>query len=336
MRRLVPVALLASLLAAAPVARGADGAPSPGAVESARHHFTRGIGFYQGGDFASALVEFRAAYDAAPNYRVLFNVSRTCESLGDYTCAVSNMKRFLAEGRDLTHARRAQGEADVKRLEGHVATLTLDVSEPGASLTATSDRVVDLGSSPLAEPVTLNGGSWTLKATKAGFDDAQETVSVAGGDRRAVKLVLSPHQGGVASVGPPAPVPVAPPSSAESSPSPSASAPHTVFWIGIAGAGALAVGATVTGILAVGAHSDYASAVGRFGATSSEIESDRSKTRDLALATDILGGAAIGVAAATIALRLWGPGSHAAAETGVSVAPAVGRGTAGLSITTRF
>ena len=58
----------------------------------------------------------------------------------------------------------------------------------------------------------------------------------------------------------------------------------------------------VTGILALGAHSDAETKLGTRGVKAADIEAAHSKTATLALVTDVLGGAAIVMGGVTIVL----------------------------------
>ena len=68
---LVPLLLCSFLAAAAPVrfARADDATTQA----EARAHFSRGVEFYKEGDYRTALIEFKRAYEVLPNYKVLYN-----------------------------------------------------------------------------------------------------------------------------------------------------------------------------------------------------------------------------------------------------------------------
>jgi hypothetical protein len=284
---------------------GADtNAPAaPAAVAEARKHFQRGIAFYKDTDFRSALVEFQEAYRISPSYKILFNIAQTQEELGDFAAALVSLRAYAEQGgNDLDRARRAQVDADEKRLEAHVATVTIEVNEPDAELSADADKHVVLGKSPLPAPVLLNGGAWTFHAKKAGFAVADSSLSLAGGDRAKLSLTLTPEAAAqpppppppVATIAPPPPrLPVAPPPRERSS-------SMTPVYVSGGLTLALAAGATVTGVVALNAKSDYDKALDQVGEPGAS--SARSKTRTFALATDILGGAAIAGAVVTVIL----------------------------------
>jgi hypothetical protein len=78
------------------------------------------------------------------------------------------------------------------------------------------------------------------------------------------------------------------------------------MWVSLGVTGALTAGAVVTGVLALGAHSDAQTKLGTLGVKASDVEAAHSKTVTLAAVTDALGGAAIVMAGVTIALGVTG------------------------------
>jgi hypothetical protein len=88
-------------------------------------------------------------------------------------------------------------------------------------------------------------------------------------------------------------------------------------------------GATVTGLLAVSAHDKLETKLAQRGATHDAIEDDRSKTKTLALTTDVLGGLAIvGVGLTTYFGLTHRSGADAAKGTAVQLR--LGPGSAAL------
>ncbi len=320
--RAVATALTLTLACAAFPARAAT--PSAAEVRDARQHFQRGVKFYQDGDFRSALVEFQEAYRISPNYRLLFNIGQTFEELGDFAGALRALRDYKAEGGgELTKARRAEVEKDLARLEGHVARLEVTVSEADADVSADGERRVDLGKSPIARAVLLNGGDWTIRARKAGFDAAEARVTVAGGDEKRVSLTLVPVAPPAAA--PPAalPAPVASDAPAPLAPMPSPPpASRTAAWVSLAVAGTLGAATGVAGFVALGQKSKLDATLDRFGATNDEIASARSKMRTWALTTDVLGGATLVAAAVTVVLFVIRPPERRSARG--TLAPYVG------------
>lgn len=306
--------------------------PTPAQLGEARGHFNRGVKFYKDADYRSALVEFQEAYRIAPNARILFNIGQTYDELQDFAGAVKAFRDYLAgAGASINKARRAEVEKDLRRLEAHVATVDIAVSEAGADVVAEGDRRIDLGKSPLPAPALLNGGTWTIVASKPGFERAEEHLTAAGGDAKKVVLKMAPSQEPVAMV---APVPVV--VAAPLPPPPRRTL--TPVWIGLALTGGLAAGAGVTGVLTLGAKRDYDAELNRLPGDASAVASARSHARTLALVTDVLGGAAVASAVVTLILYVNASGGAPRASTAATpprptFTPFVGLSSAGAVAT---
>jgi hypothetical protein len=323
MRFLRPIGIVLTIALIAPGARADTPAAAPAtAVDEGRLHFQRGVTFYKDGDYRSALVEFQEAYRVAPNYRLMFNIGKTFAELQDFAGAVVAFRQYLGEGgTEISAARRTEVESDLHRLVGHVASLEIIVNEPEATLTAEGDRRIELGTSPRAQPVLLNSGTWTISARKSGFAVAEERVVVGGGDRKTVRLTLASTVA-PAFVDTPAPREAPEPDVPRPTAVPQLERSMTPVYAGAAVTMTLAVAAGVTGILAVRAKSDYDTALAHFGSMPADVSGARTRTRTLALATDVLGGAALAgaiVTAVLYALRPPGPKANAPAANAATL-----------------
>jgi hypothetical protein len=320
---MVPIAVL---LAAGPSRTGlADttgaAAPDPhtsNPVEEARGRFRRGVKFYNDGDYRSALVEFQEAYRISPNFKVQYNIGQTFEELQDFAGAVSAFQAYLDAGAgELTKARREVVAAELKQLEGHVAHLEVESVESGADVVAEGERRVVLGTTPLSGAVLLNSGTWDVTARKEGFEPHTERIIVSGGDHK--KLVLDLKR-----PAPEAPLivrtePLSAPPPPPPAPAPAPRRSMTPVWIGIGATGALAVGATVTGVLALNAKSDYDSKLATFGVSSGDISQASSRAKTLALASDVFTGGAVAGAVVTTILLLTGGPAKKPATSGIDL-----------------
>jgi hypothetical protein len=83
--------------------------------------------------------------------------------------------------------------------------------------------------------------------------------------------------------------------------------PKPVFWAGWATTAALAAGATFTGFQAMSAHHDYQETYGAIGTSRAELDQLDARATGWSVATDVLGGAAIVVAAYSIYVTLRAP-----------------------------
>src|SRR5205823_3161495 len=67
-------------------------------MDEGRKHFQAGVQFYKEGDFRAALIEFKRAYESAPNYKVLYNLGQTNLELQDYAQALTSFQKYLTDG----------------------------------------------------------------------------------------------------------------------------------------------------------------------------------------------------------------------------------------------
>lgn len=274
-------------------------------VAEGRAHFSRGVEYYKDGDFRNAMVEFKRAYEFAPNYKILYNLGQTGQELQDYAFALKSLEQYLTDGGNEIRAdRRAEVSATVRKLKLRVAEVTVNTTTPDADVFVDD---VPAGRTPLSSPLVVSAGHRKITVSK-GSMNATRVVDVAGGERAEISLELTERAA-------PASEPVTSESTREANsatsdtaanvsqpPSPASAStetePHSekggsAVWIGVAVTGALAVAAGVTGTLAVMAKHDFDSTMDRYPITPDNVSDARNKTRRLALVTDILGGAAI-------------------------------------------
>ncbi len=156
----------------------------------ARGHWDAGIALAQRKNWDGARTSFKAAYDMSKNPRVLFNVAVAEKELGRYAAALETFKRELAEGKgQLTPEEEANVKAAIGGLEKFVAELTINVSEKDAEVFVDNDKI---DSSKLPGPLTVQVGERRVRAVKAGFAEASESVQLAGGGKGTVTLKLQP------------------------------------------------------------------------------------------------------------------------------------------------
>ncbi len=151
-------------------------------------------------------------------------------------------------------------------------------SVPGAEI------VVDdlpVGVSPLADPVVVNAGRRKLSAKASGYTPAQRVVDVAAtSSRRRRWRSTFPKIDAERAPG--------------QEPPPPKGGPSLVAWVTLSVTGAGVVAAVVTGAIAVSAHSTQEHDLGTFPGNAQSIADAQSRTRTLAVTTDVL----IGITAA--------------------------------------
>jgi hypothetical protein len=188
------IAVLTASLLFAPVVAYAEGptagtAPPAAQVQQAREHFQRGVKLYEEEDYRASLIEFKRAYELAPNWAVLYNVGQSHYQLREYASALATMERYVAEGgAQIPPDRRAQVDREMAELRGRVAHVTLQVNVPDADITVDD---VSVGKSPLPRAEVMSAGRHKIAATKAGYTTTAKTVDIAGGDTLSIPLELA-------------------------------------------------------------------------------------------------------------------------------------------------
>ncbi|HVJ91364.1 MAG TPA: PEGA domain-containing protein [Labilithrix sp.] len=309
-RGLLPVVAVVTLTAANALAAEPDKA----AQEAGRAHFDRAVELYRESDFRGAIIEFRRAYNVAPNYRVLYNIGQTCLELHDYSCAIQAFEKYMGEGgEEIPAERRAQTEQHIARLATLVARVTVTVNRPGADVLLDD---VSVGKSPLSSPLVVGSGHHRITATLSPHSPATKAIDVAAGDRIDVALELADVAPATPAVAAPVLVPVALPVVHRPS--------RVPVWIGLAFTAVATASAVTFGVLSLSADSNLDSKTDTQGLTKSSLESAQDRLRTMSLATDISIGAAVVGAIATTVLYVT---THPSKEPVVRAGPTALSGT---------
>ncbi|HRI72204.1 MAG TPA: PEGA domain-containing protein, partial [Polyangium sp.] len=188
---LLPASVFAQQPAgSAPPAAAAE--PTKEAKEEASRRFQRGRELFNEGDYRTALVEFRRAYELAPNYVVLYNIGNVQFQLSDYAGALDSFEKYLAQGgANIDPKRKADVDKDIEKLRSRVARVEISTSVPDADVTIDD---LPIGKTPFGKSIVLNPGRHRIVAVKEGRVTASQTVDVASGDTPSVKLDLPEKQ----------------------------------------------------------------------------------------------------------------------------------------------
>lgn len=302
------------------------------ARKEASEHFRRGVGLYRDADYVAALVEFKRAYELAPNYRVLYNLGQTSRELKDYASALTAYQRYLDEGgKKIGRGRRQEVEKAVDDLLDRVGKLTITTNVEGAEIQI-DDEVV--GVTPLAEPVVVNIGKRRVGASLDGHVPARRVVEVAGRDALDVDLNLVPLDD---DKDVPLPTPTPQPVGEEESDFPVAG----VVGLGVTGLCGITTG--VLGGLALSAKGEWDDALNTFPGDPQTIDDAESKTSSFAIATDVMLGVTAAAAVTTVVLFIVDPAADTddasdpdEEDIDLSLRPSLSPSEAGLSLLGRF
>jgi hypothetical protein len=251
--------------------------PASPDLEKARAHFLQGVQFYNAGDFKLSLIEFRRSYEMSKNYRILYNIGQVNQQLGNYTNALRALEGYLQKGgHEIEDARSAEVAANISLLSKRVAHIRVISNVP------TPEILVDgfpVEASNEGAAITVDPGDHRLDLRKSGYQPGGTVVALAAGDTTEIRVNL-----------------VRAPQATRLSLAPSAPSPRrdsTWLWLGWTTTAATAVGAGITGVLATTQASELADLRNSSWSTQAQRDNVGRRAKNLALASDVLAGAAV-------------------------------------------
>ncbi|HEY0250648.1 MAG TPA: tetratricopeptide repeat protein, partial [Kofleriaceae bacterium] len=125
-----------------------------------------------------ALVEFRRAYELAPNASVLYNLGQTYYQLQNYASALDSFDRYLAESGD-SPSHKTEVEGAIKVLKTRVGKLAVTTNLPQSEVTVDDELV---GKTPIAAAVSVSVGRRKITALHEGRTPEIRYVDVAAGE----------------------------------------------------------------------------------------------------------------------------------------------------------
>ncbi|MBK7580568.1 MAG: PEGA domain-containing protein [Myxococcales bacterium] len=258
----------------------ADGSKADDQAE-ARTRYKKGLDLYEEGAFDAALTELQRAYDLAPSYKILYNISLVYLQINDHAGALRSFKKYLADGgKKVDQKRRAEIDKEIAKLQTRVASVDVKVNVDGAQVSLDD---LEVGETPLDQPLTVNAGKRKISVSKSGYATVNKVVVVAGGDKSSLTLELrqgsspaTPQTGGVTKPRPSTP----------EKKRPEADSGREIPWLWWGVTGGLATGTAVFGVLALGAQNDL-DAKKKHPASKQSLDDSASKTRTLAIVTDV-------------------------------------------------
>ena len=335
-----------TLFFATAMASAISHAEEPAVSDEARAHFSAGLNYIddpEGPKYEEAYREFKAAYAASPNWKILGNLGTCAFYLERDGEAIEAYKKYLAEGGNkIPKDERTQIEKDLATLKTSLVSVSLTLEPDNAS--ADDERVpsqgahvlnryTDLGASttlgvhPGHHRMTVSAPQrvsevWEFDAEPGATLSKSFTLKPEGGANEAA---VEPEQ-------PSAPLkrPVTEPPPVEEHGTPA------LVYVGLAATGALAAGATATGLVALSKHSRYdqLNDERRYD----EANDAKSTGQTLNIVTDFLIGAAVVAAGGTAYLyfdRKKGPPADQSAAS-VRLSPQVGPSGAWMRVNGTF
>ncbi len=172
--------LIAALVLARPC--GAQ-ETSEGAV-----HFDRGVELFHKGDFEGALVEFRAAYEIEPHYRVRYNIGISLYELHRYLEAKEQLEAYLLEGgAEISEQKSTEIKAVLFEIMNYIGSLDVTCSVEGAEVKVDGEVV---GRTPLEQTLVVDVGEHVVEVSLEGYEPFVEKVSLPGGTTKKINVKL--------------------------------------------------------------------------------------------------------------------------------------------------
>lgn len=277
--RAICLAMIAGLGLHAGIAR-ADAPQPPTSLKDAGKHFQRGVALYTEADYRAALVEFRRAYDTAPNPAVLYNIGQTYYQMQNYAAALITLQRYVSESGPAALHRR-EVEQTLETLQSRVGKVTITTNLAGADIAIDDEPT---GKTPFAEPQLVSIGRRKVTASHPGTPPQTQFVDVAAGDTMQLSFTLNEAVAMAASA-----APLAVRDAAPGRPRPS----NRGVLLGWSATGVLAAGAVTTAVLAFRASTKLKDARESFPVTQTELDGKSSNVKRYAIAADVLTGLAV-------------------------------------------
>ncbi len=161
--------------------------PAQGKTE-AKQRFQKGVKLFKKGNHEGALVEFRAAYDAQPHWKVRYNIGMTLYKLDRYVEADVELQAYLLEGGDSVPEKTlTEVQSILYEIQAYIGTVDVSCDVMGAKIYV--DGVL-AASYPLDQPLRLDVGEYVLELRAEGHDPMSKKVSVPGGKEISVTFTF--------------------------------------------------------------------------------------------------------------------------------------------------
>ena len=264
--------------------------------ERARLHFQAGVSYFEQGRYEDALREWQESYRLSDRHVLLMNISQAQERLFQFDEAVQSIERYLQVGGAEAESRRNTLEARIEALQRQGEAFAARQGSSGTE------------APPPPPPPPANTGTTTPPPTSSG---TTTTPTETGTDGETSTGDGSTTDDTTAEPG----------------------RRRLWSWVALGGTGLFAVGAIITGALALSYRGDLDERC------SSELRCpiDLQETADtghaLAIVTDVFIGLSAAAAVGTVLLFIFEGRNDEEESSTARVVPTLGPGHAGLSVT---
>lgn len=342
LKRHVTCTLAAGLLALSVVA---PGFAQVEISEEAKKQFRIGVALLQdpgGARYEEAYTAFKSAYASSPSWKILSNLALCAMNLERDGEAIDAYERYLKEADALDPSERAQVERDLTVLRGSVVDVTLVVGPPESTVvdtrvTPTGKRVVNrYAPKGGVLQIGIRAGQHQIQVEYPGYQTATWEVDAVSGQPIEKSIELEEAVEATGGTGQPGGSTTSPGGQPGPDQPVATERPVPVsVWVSLAATGALGVAFGVLGGLSLSNKGDFDDAYEAGDLDEAQSLADSGETLNI-VADVMLAGAVVG-AGVTLVLFLTRPEEPVdGADTALSVAPVVGPGVGGLSLTGSF
>jgi hypothetical protein len=159
-----------------------------------KQHMENGVKLFQDKNYDAAIVEFKAAYEAKPKASPLVNIALCYKAQFAYPKAIASLEKALAAHGDTMDAGDKKAAQDaIDEMRKLLAYVTVTVTPKEATLVVDGE---DQAAGVAGKPIPLSPGSHKFGAKMEGYATAEQSISVASGDKdKVVALKLQADKG---------------------------------------------------------------------------------------------------------------------------------------------
>jgi len=170
--------------------------PSDAVTDVARQRYKAGVAAYDAGKYEEARQAFSEAYQLKKLPVMLLNLGQSELKSGHVAEGGNHLLQFLREYKEIKADEMASANAGIAEAKQKVGQVAISVNQSGADMSIDS---VDVGKSPISEPLFAEPGTRTITASLNG-QTASTKVEVKKGETAAATVTLA---GGTAPTPPP-------------------------------------------------------------------------------------------------------------------------------------
>ena len=139
-------------------------------------------------DYGGASVKFRQAFDHSGDVRLLWNVAVCEKNLRHYANVLRLLERYQREGGGgMSDAQRKEVGEVLDTVRTLISAVRLVVDPDGASVFVDD---VNVGTTPLSEPLLVDLGTRRIRVAKPGFDEHVIQQNFTGGSELTLNVTL--------------------------------------------------------------------------------------------------------------------------------------------------